>query len=124
MPSKKILVAGATGLVGHAAMKHFAAVEGREVVAVSRRRPNETHGARWLPLDLTDRAACEAMAPEFAGVTHLVYAALYERPGLVAGWQEEEQIRTNDRMLRNLMAPLERAAMATGIGWPARCQLR
>ena len=31
MPSKKILVAGATGLVGHAAMKHFAAVEGREV---------------------------------------------------------------------------------------------
>src|ERR1035437_8266487 len=31
----------------------------------------------------------------------LVYAALYERPGLVAGWQEREQIETNDRMLRN-----------------------
>ncbi|WP_422034100.1 NAD-dependent epimerase/dehydratase family protein [Reyranella sp.] len=110
MTRKKILVAGATGLVGHAALKHFAAVQGCDVVAVSRRKPGETYGARWLPLDLTDSAACEALAPEFAGVTHLVYAALYERPGLVAGWQEEEQIRTNDLMLRNLMTPLERAS--------------
>ena len=84
MPSKKVLVAGATGLVGYAALKHFAAVEGCEVIAVSRRRPDETYGARWLPLDLTDRAACEALAPDLAGVTHLAYAALYERPGLVA----------------------------------------
>ncbi len=110
MTRKKILVAGATGLVGYAVMKHFAAMEGCEVIAVSRRRPDETYGARWLPLDLTDQAACEALAPDLAGVTHLAYAALYERPGLVAGWQEEEQIRTNDLMLRNLMAPLERAA--------------
>ena len=112
MPSKKVLVAGATGLVGHAALKHFAAVPGCEVIALSRRKPAETHGARWLPLDLTDATACAALAPEFAGVTHLVYAALFERPGLVAGWREDEQIRTNDLMLRNLMAPLERASPA------------
>jgi hypothetical protein len=31
----------------------------------------------------------------------------HERPGLVAGWREREQIETNDRMLRNL---LDRAA--------------
>ena len=110
MPSKKVLIAGATGLVGYAAMKHFATEPGCEVVALSRRRPAETHGARWLPLDLTDEAACAALAPEFAGVTHLVYAALYERPGLVAGWREDEQIRTNDQMLRNLFGPLEQAA--------------
>ena len=48
--------------------------------------------------------------PSFAGVTHLVYAALYERPGLVAGWQEDEQIRTNEAMLRNLFGPLEKVA--------------
>lgn len=110
MFSKKVLIAGATGLVGYAAMKHFATEKDCEVIAVSRRKPDETFGARWLPLDLTDVAACEALASEFPGVTHLVYAALYERPGLVAGWQEEEQIRTNDLMLRNLFAPLERAA--------------
>lgn len=107
---RKVLIAGATGLVGHAAMKHFSAEKGCEVIAVSRRRPDETHGARWLPLDLTDAAACAKLTPEFADVTHLVYAALHERPGLVAGWQEEEQIRINDLMLRNLFGPLERAA--------------
>ena len=110
MTLKKVLIAGATGLVGYAAMKHFASQPGCEVIAVSRRRPDETFGARWLPLDLADAAACAKLAPEFAGVTHLVYAALYERPGLVAGWQEEEQIRTNEAMLRNLFGPLEKVA--------------
>jgi nucleoside-diphosphate-sugar epimerase len=110
MTLKKVLIAGATGLVGYAAMKHFASEPGAEAIAVSRRRPDETFGARWLPLDLTDAAACAKLAPEFADVTHLVYAALYERPGLVAGWQEDEQIRTNEAMLRNLFGPLEKVA--------------
>ncbi len=110
MTAKKVLVAGATGLVGHAALKHFASQRDCDVIVLSRRRPDETHGARFLPLDLTDETACAALAPEFAGVTHLVYAALYERPGLVAGWQEEEQIRTNEAMLRNLFGPLEKAS--------------
>jgi nucleoside-diphosphate-sugar epimerase len=108
--AKKVLIAGATGLVGYAAMKHFGSRPDCEVVALSRRRPDETFGARWQALDLADTAACRALAPEFAGVTHLVYAALYERPGLVAGWREEEQIRTNEAMLRNLFAPLQTAA--------------
>ncbi|UYN94230.1 MAG: NAD-dependent epimerase/dehydratase family protein [Enhydrobacter sp.] len=103
---KKVLVAGATGLVGHACLKHFARAEGCETVALSRRRPDELFGARWIGLDLGDAAACRAAARELAGVTHLVYAALHERPGLVAGWLEDEQIRTNEAMLRNLFEPL------------------
>jgi nucleoside-diphosphate-sugar epimerase len=110
MADRKVLVAGATGLVGAATMKHFAAERDCEVLAVSRRKPLDTFGARWLPLDLSDPAACEALADEFADVTHLVYAALHERPGLVAGWREDEQIRTNEAMLRNLFEPLQRAA--------------
>mgnify|MGYP003346834307 CR=1 FL=1 len=110
MADKKVLIAGATGLVGAAAMKHFGQAAGCEVVAVSRRRPMETYGARWRALDLTDAGACAALASEFADVTHLVYAALHELPGLVAGWQEQEQIRTNDAMLRNLFEPLRQAA--------------
>jgi nucleoside-diphosphate-sugar epimerase len=109
MPRKKVVVAGATGLVGYAAMKHFAR-EGVEVVALSRRKPDDTFGARWLALDLTDKTACQAAAAELAGTTHLVYAALYERPTLVAGWREDEQIRTNEAMLANLFEALERAA--------------
>ena len=86
MPSKRVLIAGATGLVGYAALKHFGSQKDCEVIAVSRRQPDETFGARWHPLDLTDAAACSRLASELGGVTHLVYAALYERPGLVAGW--------------------------------------
>ena len=107
---KKVVVAGATGLVGYAALKHFGREAGVEVVALSRRRPDETFGARWVSLDVTDAAACAAFAAAHGDTTHLVYAALYERPGLVAGWREDEQIRTNDLMLRNLLGPLERTA--------------
>jgi nucleoside-diphosphate-sugar epimerase len=110
MSSKTVLVAGATGLVGYACLKHFASQTNCDVIAVSRRKPEQTFGARWLPLDLSDAAQCAALAPQFADVTHLVYAALYERPGLVAGWREEEQIRTNELMLKNLFGPLEGAA--------------
>jgi nucleoside-diphosphate-sugar epimerase len=108
--TKTVLVAGATGLVGYAAMKHFGGRKDTEVIALSRRRPDETFGARWVALDLTDTDACARLARELGDVTHLVYAALHERPGLVAGWQEEEQIRINDLMLRNLLGPLEHAA--------------
>ena len=107
---KKVVVAGSTGLVGYAALKHFGREAGVEVVALSRRRPDETFGARWVSLDVTDAAACAAFAAAHGDTTHLVYAALYERPGLVAGWREDEQIRTNDLMLRNLLGPLERTA--------------
>jgi nucleoside-diphosphate-sugar epimerase len=110
MPRKQVLIAGASGLVGYAAMRHFGADPDCDVVAVSRRAPGNTHGARFLPLDLTDAGACEQLAASLPGVTHLVYAALHERPGLVAGWREREQIETNDRMFRNVFDPLERHA--------------
>ena len=110
MARKKVLVAGATGLVGYAAMKHFTTEPDCEVIAVSRRRPDDTYGARFIALDLTEPTHCAQIASELTGVTHLVYAALYERPDLVAGWREEEQIRVNDQMLKNLFKPLEKAS--------------
>ena len=112
MADKKVVVAGATGLVGNAALRHFGSVGGCEVVALSRRKPRNLHGARYIPLDLTDAAQCAHAAPELRGATHLVYAALYEAPNLVDGWRDENQIRTNDAMLRNLMAVLEPVAPA------------
>ena len=108
---KTVLIAGATGLVGYAALKHFGSQPGCDVIALSRRKPDALFGARWLALDLTDAAACRAMAPVFAGVTHLVYAALHERPGLVAGWREDVQIRTNEAMLANLFDAVEQPAL-------------
>ncbi len=105
--AKKVIVAGATGLVGSAALRHFGGIAGTEVVALSRRPPRDLHGARHVPLDLTDAARCAAVASEFDGGTHLVYAALHEEPSLIDGWRDPRQIAINDNMLRNLMAALE-----------------
>ncbi len=110
MPTKTVLVAGATGLVGHAAMQHFAGEPGTKVIAVSRRRPAETFGAQFVAVDLQDAARCTDVFSAMRDVTHVVYGALYEKPGLVAGWREDDQIAINDRMLRNLMEPLLGAA--------------
>lgn len=105
MTDKTVLIAGATGLVGHAALEHFGRA-GTRVIALSRRQPDELFGARHIAVDLTDERATSAAVSMCTDVTHVIYAALYERPGLIAGWQEVEQIATNDRMLRNLMEPL------------------
>jgi nucleoside-diphosphate-sugar epimerase len=110
MTNKKVVVAGATGLVGNAALRHFGSLGECEVIALSRRKPRELYGAGHVATDLTDAAQCAGAAPQLQGATHLVYAALYEAPNLVDGWRDESQIRTNDLMLRNLMAVLEPAA--------------
>ena len=79
MARKTVLVAGATGLVGYAALKHFAA-EDTAVIGVSRRVPPGVPSARHLRLDLTNAAACRDAAEALRDVTHLVYAALFELP--------------------------------------------
>ena len=108
--ANRILIAGASGLVGFAALKHFSSLPDWDVLALSRRRPPEVFNARFIPADLTDERACAELEGQIRGLTHVVYAALYERPELIAGWQHEEQISVNDRMLRNLFGAVERAA--------------
>jgi nucleoside-diphosphate-sugar epimerase len=112
MAGKKVVVAGATGLVGNAALRHFGQAADCDVMALSRRRPRELYGARHVPIDLSDPVQCTQAAVELKGATHLVYAALYEAPDLVDGWRDPDQIRINDVMLRNLMAALEPVAPA------------
>jgi nucleoside-diphosphate-sugar epimerase len=112
MTGKHVLIAGASGLVGYAALKHFAGLPGVRVTGVSRRPPFglDDLGIDFLSADLRDQSECEALFGAKHDVTHVVYAALHEQPALVAGWREEDQITTNDRMLRHLLGPLARAA--------------
>lgn len=105
-----MLVAGAGGLVGAAALEHFAALPDWEVIGLSRRRPELPAGARHIALDLTDAAACREAAKGLSQVTHVLFAALYEKPDLVAGWQDTEQMAVNLAMLKNLLDALEPAA--------------
>jgi nucleoside-diphosphate-sugar epimerase len=105
-----VLIAGVSGLVGFAAAKHFARLPDWRVIAVSRRIPEGLDGVELLSVDLTDRARCADIFGRMRDVTHLVYAALYEKPGLVRGWRERDQMETNLHMLENLFEPLRAAA--------------
>jgi nucleoside-diphosphate-sugar epimerase len=108
--SRTVLVAGASGLVGFAAAKHFATLDGWKVVAVSRRLPEGLDGVELISVDLLDRERCADVFGRMGGVTHLVYAALFEKPGLIQGWRERDQMETNRTMLANLFEPLQAAA--------------
>lgn len=101
-----VLIAGALGLVGRAALDRFEA-EGWEVIGLSRRAPDVPTRARFISVDLTDAADCRAKLAETTGVTHLVYASLYEKPDLKGGWLDTEQMATNLAMLTNCMDALE-----------------
>lgn len=106
MAGKKVLIAGASGLVGHAAVQHFASLSDWETIGISRRIPTDFTGATLLSVDLSDESACKQAFAAMTDVTHVVYAALYELPGLMPGWIDEEQIARNGAMLRNLFEPL------------------
>jgi nucleoside-diphosphate-sugar epimerase len=108
--TKTVLVAGASGLVGFAAMRALEREAGTRVIATSRRPPVALAGAEWVQADLTDAAGCAQAFGGLREVTHVVFAALYEKPEVIAGWLDPEQIETNGRMLKNLFEPLRAAA--------------
>jgi len=109
--SRTVLIAGASGVVGAAAIEHFAKL-GWRVIGASRRPADVEPGIVYehLALDLQNAAACRAASDTFSGVTHVVYTALFEKPGLIPGWREQDQMQTNLAMMRNLMDPLLAAA--------------
>jgi len=110
MTAKRVLVLGVSGLVGYAAAKRFAATPGWQVVGAARRKPAGLVGVELVSVDLTDPSACARTFSSMSDVTHVVYAALFEKPGLVAGWFERDQMETNLAMLVNTLDPLLAAA--------------
>lgn len=110
MSGKHVLVIGASGLVGSAAIDQFRNAKDCTVTAVSRRAPLDTSGIRFVSADLLDKDKCAGLFSSLGDVTHLVYAAVHEEPGLIAGWRERAQIEANDHMLRNVFEPLSKAA--------------
>ena len=103
----QVLVTGASGAVGSAALDRFLEC-GWDAVALSRREPDLTGDRKCerISVDLRDAVASRTALSALSGVTHVVYAAVYEKPGLVAGWSERDHRETNLAMLRNTLAPL------------------
>lgn len=105
--TKKVLVTGASGLLGVAAIEKFLSA-GWEVVGVSRRKPELPSGRdiEFTSVDFRDREAVRAAFEPRKDITHIAYTALHEQPELVAGWSNKEQIETNNAMLRNILDPI------------------
>lgn len=108
---RKVLVTGASGLLGTATIESFLDA-GWDVIGVSRRKPELPSGreVEFLSVDLRDEAAALAAFEPLTDVTHIAYTAIYEKPELVAGWSSKDQIETNNAMLRNVVEPIVRNA--------------
>jgi nucleoside-diphosphate-sugar epimerase len=106
----KILIAGALGLTGRTAVRHFES-RGWDVVGLSRRTPQQAYrddfksGAQFIAVDLRDPADCRAKLAALTDVTHIAYAAVYETSDLKSGWTEgaEDFVGINVRMLGNFL---------------------
>jgi nucleoside-diphosphate-sugar epimerase len=104
----KVLVAGASGLIGVAAIEAFLSA-GWEVVGISRRKPYLPSGRDFdfISVDLRDRSAAHGALSSLADVTHVAYAAIYENASdLVSGWSNTDQIAVNNAMLHNVIEPI------------------
>ncbi|MDH4391341.1 MAG: NAD-dependent epimerase/dehydratase family protein [Aquabacterium sp.] len=107
MTARKVLVLGALGMVGRAAMQRFAGRSGLQAVGLARRAADFAPDAIWLQADLRDAGAARAALAPHRDVTHVVYAALNEQPNLVQGWRSADNMALNTRMLANTLDALD-----------------
>ncbi|WP_201840087.1 SDR family oxidoreductase [Microvirga zambiensis] len=107
----KIVVAGATGIAGTAAIRHFRSLPDWDVIALSRRRPADP-AVYHMPVDLLDAEESRRSLQSLEGVTHLAYMALFEQDDLLAGWREQSQMEANLAMLQNVVDGLEQSSSA------------
>ena len=67
---RKLVVAGARGLVGRAVIEHFSELPDWEVVGLSRSAPDFESRASFVPLDLRDReVTMQALEPHRTSFT-------------------------------------------------------
>ena len=106
--TRSLLIAGASGVIGSAALEHFARKPGWQVVALSRRLPVVAADCEFahVAVDLSDAAAIRFAVAALPGVTHLIYAAVAEKEGLAEGWRDPATIALNGQMFANLIDPL------------------
>ena len=101
MKKGKIIIVGATGVIGNAALERFVS-SGWDVISVSRRKPECKSGSfKHISIDLTKKNECNKIFSSMNDITHVLYTALFEKPGLILGWYEEDQMQTNLEMMQN-----------------------
>jgi nucleoside-diphosphate-sugar epimerase len=101
---KKLAVAGAIGVIGRTAIKHFERLHNWDVVGISRTRPDFAERAEHISVDLLDADATMRALSEQNDVTHILFAALQFRTNLA------EQVAPNRALLANLVLAIQKAS--------------
>ena len=107
----KVLIIGALGVVGRAAMERFAGRSDLRTVGLARRAPDFAPQASWVACDLQDAQATRQALAAHLDATHVIYAALNETPDLLHGWRDPDNVALNTRMLHNTLTALDGAPL-------------
>ena len=107
MAKKKIVVAGAVGVIGRTIVSHFEKLDGWEVVGLSRTKPDFPTKMQHISVDLLDEAGSRKTLSEIGGVSHIVFAALQWTPDLAA------QVAPNRALVANLVNGIEAGSAKT-----------
>ena len=99
--NRRIVVAGAQGVIGRAAAIHFAREAGTTVYGLSRRWGEGLAGVEAVSVDLLQPDDVRAKLGPLRDITHLVFAAYIEKP------TAREKSEVNVAILRNLLDVLE-----------------
>ena len=101
---KKALVAGALGVTGRTLVNHLVSLGDWEVIGLSRRSPEFQSPAKYIAVDLANRAEVESKLAGINDVSHIFYAALY--------WGKNvfDEVAPNLAMLANTVETVERSS--------------
>lgn len=104
MRRPKAVVVGGLGVIGRNLLHHLERRTDWELVGLARRSPDFPTRARFVAVDLLDRADAEAKLAGLADVTHVFYAAFQARPT----WAEHNA--PNLALLVNAVEPIAAAS--------------
>lgn len=99
-----VLVAGAQGVSGSAAVQHWSTVPNTEVYGLSRRNASDEHGTHHISVDLLNAPEVAEKLRAIPGVTHIVFGAYIEKPTAA------EKSEVNVAILKNLLDVVEQTS--------------
>ena len=104
--NRTVIVAGAHGVAGRAALEHYATLPGTVVYGLSRRSAPRSGKIHHISVDLLNPDDIRAKLGHLSAATHLVFGAYIEKPTAA------EKTAVNVEILRNLLDVLEKTAPA------------
>jgi nucleoside-diphosphate-sugar epimerase len=98
------VIVGGLGVIGRNLLHHLESLDDWEIVGLSRRRPDFETRARFIAVDLLDRAETMEKLSRLDRATHVFYCAFQARPS----WAEHST--PNLAMLANAVEAIEAAS--------------